>query len=433
MDYIIYLLLTAVLLVRPEEMIADLAGTRLYLWLILAGLIVAGGKIMALLSRDELERQPVTVCIITVWVVVVVSSFARGNPSKAWDDGTEFGKVILFYLYTVAVLDTVPRFQLFIRAYVVFTAIVATLGLLNYFKAVVIPGIEAIEHPYFDPATGTTTVYYRMVSSGIFNDPNDLCLILNAATIAALYLALNPGEGLFRPVWGGLIGLFLYALVMTFSRGGLLGLIVGVTAFLATRYGQTRGALIAGSLIPFALAVVGGRQGNISASSGNDRIQLWSNGLSLVPRYPVFGHGMNEYAGEVGLTAHNSFVNSYMELGMVGGSAFALAAFLCVYAPWTERLGAEYDLWTDFELARFRPYLVGMVASYLAGMFSLSRAYVAPTYLLFGFAVAFLNLTRTARLDSWYRVDRPMFGRYALVGFGCYLFHKLFVQTFAQW
>jgi len=76
--------------------------------------------------------------------------------------------------------------------------------------------------------------------------------------------------------------------------------------------------------------------------------------------------------------AHNSFLHSFVELGAFGGRCFwARFRFHSVRsAAWRQHDEAHEDL------ARFRPYLMAILAGQAAGMMSLSRAYVVPTYLV---------------------------------------------------
>jgi hypothetical protein len=44
------------------------------------------------------------------------------------------------------------------------------------------------------------------------------------------------------------------------------------------------------------------------------------------------------------------------------------------------------------ELVRMRPYICALIAGWVMSIFSLSRCYVVPTYLLIGTCAAYLNL-----------------------------------------
>ena len=44
---------------------------------------------------------------------------------------------------------------------------------------------------------------------------------------------------------------------------------------------------------------------------------------------------------------------------------------------------------TDPAFLRLRPYLIAMIAGYAMGIFSLSRNYIVPTYMIFGIVAAY--------------------------------------------
>src|SRR5260370_10175657 len=122
--------------------------------------------------------------------------------------------------------------------------------------------------------------------------------------------------------------LFGYGLVLTRSRGGFLALVAGLFTLFQARFGWRRTLLLASAGLPLLFVLFAGRQTTLSTveGTGQDRIQLWSEGLGLFREAPLFGIGQGEYADRVGLVAHNSFVHCFAELGFAGGALF-LGAF----------------------------------------------------------------------------------------------------------
>jgi O-antigen ligase len=174
--------------------------------------------------------------------------------------------------------------------------------------------------------------------------------------------------------------LFAYALTLTHSRGGFLGMLAAVVVFIWVRLGWRRGVPIASVALPVMFFVFAGRQTELAVGEGTEqeRIQLWSNGLTLFRQAPVFGIGYGRFVEEVEKVAHNSFVHTFAELGFFGGTIF-LGAFAVAFRS-VQRVGAGHDGSMDPDLARLRPYLLAIIAGYAVGMMSLSRAYVVPTY-----------------------------------------------------
>ena len=131
------------------------------------------------------------------------------------------------------------------------------------------------------------------------------------------------------------------------------------------------------------------RMADMSADedSAEGRIEAWYEGVQLLIMRPLFGVGKGLFADHHGLTAHNSFVLAFAELGMIGYffwlsniviSWIMLQRLVLSAAPleaspedqqkWEELRGAARTLWYG--------YVGGLVSA-----FFLSRSYVVILYL----------------------------------------------------
>jgi hypothetical protein len=118
---------------------------------------------------------------------------------------------------------------------------------------------------------------------------------------------------------------------------------------------------------------------------------LWADGLSSLTRWPVcipFGLGPGWYIESHSLLAHNAFVNSYVEYGLIGGGFFFLAFATAVWLTNSQGNAAAAPHWAR----AMRPAMLAIVVAQAAGCFSLSRHLVLPTYLILGLAAAYINL-----------------------------------------
>jgi hypothetical protein len=143
----------------------------------------------------------------------------------------------------------------------------------------------------------------------------------------------------------------------------------------------------------------------------------------------VFGIGVGEYEEHVGMVAHNSYVHAFVEMGLLGGTLFAGAVSLAVYGVW--RCERDAGPAGDPALLRLRPYLLAALAGYAAAMLSLSRCYIVPTMLMLALATAYRNLAVPGGA-AWFRCDRAMAWRLAVIGATTLAAHKLFTQAFVQ-
>lgn len=431
--YLLFILLNATLFIRPAEIIPDLAGLPIYLCLILACAALTYPLLIAQLSARSLARDPVTVCVVGMLAACVLSHLSHLYIWGARMSGTDFAKVLLYYLLLVALLDSAGRMRRFLYWLTSFIVVLTGLALLQYYDAIDIPSLKALERRYYDPVTEQSVVLKQLQSTGIFGDPNDLCLILVVGTMFGLYGLGDRRLGTLRYAWLGPLGLFLFALAMTKSRGGFLALLGGVMALFLARFGWRKALPLAAMVLPAMLALFAGRQTNISTNddTAQGRIHLWSEGLRLFRQSPVFGIGKGFYADEVGQVAHNSFVNSYTDLGFFGGTCF-LGAFYCVLTM-LHRFGRHAHLIADPEVRRLRPYLMAAIVGYAVGMLSLSRAYVVPTYMIIGLGTAYIRLASRGVRWPGLGFDMRLAQRLVLASAAMLAATYLFVRVFARW
>lgn len=419
MGFWLFILLNATLFIRPGEIVPDLEGWPIYQWVILSCLVVAYPRVLDQFTRDALLSRPVTVCVIGIWGAAVASHLVRMNIFDARGIGFEFGKVILYYLLLTAVVDTPERLRKLLLWLVSFIAILAAIAVLQFHGMIDLPSLKTLEERAWNAETGEFDIIPRMVSTGIFNDPNDLCLVLGLGIQISLYFMGDKRRRPLRFAWLAPIALFGYSLILTQSRGGLLGIAVGLLVLSYARYGWRKTAALAMVAVPLVLVGLGGRQTNFTldkGDTGHARVELWSEGFELFRQSPLFGIGASQYAEEVTLVAHNSFVHVYVELGLVGGTMFVGAFFCALDGLRRARFPTASHI--DSELERLRPYIMAMVVGYGVGLWSLSRNYVPTTYLALGLVSAYVRMSVEETSDLALRLDGRLAKRLAMAGVG---------------
>jgi hypothetical protein len=464
MDFFLFLLCNAALFLRPGEVVAAWESLPIYQVLVISCAAVALPRLLAQLSPRRLLGDPVTLCVLAFWATGVVATQCTLSSAEAAAFATSFGKVVLYYLLLIAIVDTPQRLHQLLTWLVVLIFLLSVLTLLQFFGyvqplqvretstvsaqsgagkfrgntaqmnmpelAFKVPeiagtpegqagterrGPASILQYVRDPETGETVVTARLIATGIFADPNDLCLILTLGTLICLYHLRQRGAS--GMLWLVPLGLFLYTLRLTQSRGGLLALMAGLMVLVRCRLGWPRTIALGLALLP-ALVVLGARQTNFNLGDREDtaqaRIHLWAEGMELFRQSPVWGIGAYTYADEVGQVAHNSFVHAFVETGIAGGTFFAGAVF---FALWPlERLFGRRATLVHPVLYQLLPFLMAAVGAYALGMLSLSRNYVVPTYLVVGLAAAFLHMVVTNPPAADVKLTRAFFGRLAAVG-----------------
>ena len=431
MDFATFLLVNAALFIRPGEISPALAGVPIYQGLILLCLAVSAPKLVAQWTARPLSARPATVCMLGLLASAVMSHLSRLNVGQALAAGADFGRITLYYLLFVAVVDTPSRLRGMLLGLLAFIAVMTALALCQYHGLVDIPTLKVLERNEEDPATGEILVILQLVGTGIFNDPNDFSLALSLGCLISLYLAGERRYGLLRGLWLGFLGLFGYAITLTQSRGGVLALGAGLLSLLASRVGLRRAAVAGALAFSLALPLLGGRLAKMSTSSdtAQERIHLWRDALEQFRRAPLFGIGVNTLADEIGLVAHNSYVHSFAEMGLMGGTCFVGLFLICAAILLADGRPGEMD--ADPDLRRARPYLLAILSMFAVGLFSLTRCYVASTYVPAALAESYQNLVCPS---PWPRV--AMGSRLAAILIGvslaCVVGLFTFVRVFLQ-
>lgn len=431
MGYALFVLLNAVLFIRPEELWPALEGARLYLIVMAACLIANAPALGRVLSPRDLVRNPIGVCVLGMYLAVPLSNAVRGDLEVAQENLGEFGKVVLYYFLAVAVLTTRARFGGFLAWCVALILGLTVAAQLQWHEYIDVEQMRPVRQRVTDPATGEEGFEYRICSTGIFNDPNDLCLVLVFGSLCCAYQALTSGRGPVRFLWLVPVVPFVYTLTLTQSRGGMLGLMAGVGGILYARYGGKRAAPLIVVGLPVALLAVGGRQASIGLSKGdtsNERVMLWAEGLTELLNRPgnlLTGLGAGEHAAEFGLVAHNSYIHAYVELGLLGGTAFVGAFYWS--AVLLRRVGAGSRA-SDPVVRRELPVVFGMFTAYACGIYTISRDYVIPTYLLLALVTCYARLALPFPARE-YLVTGAWVRRTVVVGLLAFIGLKLFTQV----
>jgi O-antigen ligase len=313
------------------------------------------------------------------------------NPATAWIEFSgSFIRCIVMFVIIVNVVRTEARLKGLLLLAIV-SALWLSVGAINDYRL----GLLTVEG-------------YRAsgVGAGLFGNTNDMAL--HVVTILPICIALMFGSrSVFGKVaYGILATIMVAAVVLSYSRGAFLGLVV-VLIFLALRIGRHHRTgiviailLITSALLLFAPGKYGMRLVSIvfpsldtSGSADNRRGELFRS-LYLAIRHPLLGIGMGNYQPEMSLTGkvtHNAYTQVGAEMGLV-----ALVLYTMFIVTPLKKLGQIVRQATGETGGSHYYYLaVGLQASLLAYMvssFFLSVAYFWYPYYLAGYAICLRRL-----------------------------------------
>lgn len=171
-------------------------------------------------------------------------------------------------------------------------------------------------------------------ATAFFPDPHVASFFFGISLFLALGLFLSEG----KKRWLLACFLFLVADLLTFSRGGYLGLIVGGSLFLYFNWkviwpmlkpsvvGVFLTGLLLSALFGQPMLARFGSSFSLSDTSSIERLSLWEKALESIAERPWGGAGLGGYVATVLPTAdyrlpyyvHNLFLDIAVELGLVG-------------------------------------------------------------------------------------------------------------------
>lgn len=403
MDYVAFLLVNAVLFLRPQELVTELDRVPIYYFVILACLGFSFIKLVQLIFYSPLIWHPTVILSIVMVGLAAISLAVNNDLGEAIENEIEFLKILVYFLLFLAVVTTPARLRGVIACVVICMTVTAVAAILHYYGIIQI-AILKIQETIIENPNGTDVAIRRLRFTGILHDPNEVGVFLSMLGFLCLYQLTDAKAGAARFLWLIPIGVFLYSLALTSSRGGLLSMMVGVCVFAVYKFRAQKAIFFLMLVIPLIFIAFAGRQTTISAGeeTAQTRFGLWEDWFEEFRYHPFFGvgpkivsdsskgGGPQNWMGEKHV-AHNSYLQPFADLGFLGGLCFLGAIGFAMVT--VHRYGFNKTIILDDELSRMQPYLMGALACYAMGFLTLTLNYVIPTFFVLVLPVAYYGMT----------------------------------------
>lgn len=385
-------LFTFILYFRPYEQVAFLASfTSMAFWT--AALTLAIYLPTQLSLEGTLTARPREVNLLLLFSLTALLSIPLAlNRGEAWDTFVEpFSKAAAMFLVIVNTVRTLRRLRWMLLLGVAVGCILSAVALNDYRK-----GLFTVEG-------------YRVTGSigNLFGNPNDMAIHL--ITFIPVVVAFMFGaRGLKKIFYAFCLFLLVGGMMVTFSRGGFLGLI-GCACVLAWKLGRrNRFAVFALMLVAAVLMILlapGGYSTRmlsifdssldpVGSSSARQQLLILSFKTALL--HPLFGIGMGNFhiISIREAVTHNSYTQVAAELG-----ATALVFYtLFLVTPFARLKRIERATLESRHASNFYYLAVGLQASlvaYMVSSFFGAIAYHWYVYYLVGYAVALRRIYAT--------------------------------------
>lgn len=434
LGFILLLAAAGVLLVHPLDVVPGFEDLSIYQALIACCLAASFPRVVVQLSFESLRANAITCLILLLVAAAGTSHLNHGTFYDARQSIAVVGKVALLYLLVLGLLSSPARLRMMLAAMAAFILGMTVLAVLQYHGFVNLQGIQHVERHATDSATDEMTVVVRLCGIGLFNDPNDLSIVI-VLSIALCGYFLNGR--LTKPLTQALllsaIMFLFYALYLTHSRGGAVAAVASLVVFVGARFGKGNALALVCLLLPILIVATRGGPDRVNLDNPEDtfqsRLELWSESFDALRSAPLMGIGRERLEEEIGQVAHNSYLQAFTEMGLLGGIAFVGIFYLVLRGIWK----AEP---IDPDMARLRPYMLAMTTAYAAGLLSLSRCYQPCTLLVIAVATAYLTVASRRGPVVLPRMDGRCVRHITWIGVfflaGTYVFIRLMLQRSAS-
>jgi O-antigen ligase len=274
---------------------------------------------------------------------------------------------------------------------------------------------------------GMHSVDGRVRYRGDLQDPNEVSLVIAAGGISLLAAFLRrKREASFRFFGVLAICICIATIMLTKSRGGQIAMLLVFFVYMVKAYGWK--ALIPAAMMALPLLLFGGRSDESADQSTMERYEAWAAGLDMFRNSPLYGVGAGQFVEHHYLTAHNSFVLTFAELGLPGLVLFVSMIYVSVKSLW---VGLRVvDKIPGADVARvWGMALLGSLAGTIFSISTLSFAYKSVLWILFGLVGAWTNCIRHHKPDFTVQLSWKDF---AIIVIACLLFVGLLLPLFLK-
>lgn len=399
MTFAVFLVYVALTFLRPVELLfPELAASRPMLLLGGLALVMSVGR--AIMKRESAARGTHFRLLVLLIVAIGLSRLFNGGVGSALFAMNHVNASTTLLVLVVLNVTTLPRLLITCGVIVVCMLLLALAAIAAFHYGFMVEELVLFQNlgqggtladleGLTAPAQDTTGKFmFRVRSVGFLNDPNDFAQAL-VMVLPLLWGLTRPGRWMRNlVVFVVPAGIMVYAIYLTHSRGAILGIGAMMLFGLRSVIGTVRTGILMGLAVMAFLATSfgGGRGFSSQEESAADRIEAWSTGLQMLQSHPLFGVGYLNFIEHHHLTAHNSFVLCFAELGMFGMMAWM--GLIVISFRGLNQVADRMPEGVGHVEARLAALLRASLLGYLTCAWFLSRTYQPGMYLLLALCIA---------------------------------------------
>jgi hypothetical protein len=318
-----------------------------------------------------------------------------------------FKALFLTYLI-IGILNNERRLEKYANVLVFFIILIAFNGIYQYYNGTDIFGTPILID-YTTTAQGEVMIK-RIQSEGTLSGPNDLCSAFLIALPFVLTMIFRKRTFLSKALGPVLLAILGCAVFFTRSRGGFLAAVAICYYYFFNLFKHRIKSRIVrlsfGFILAFIIFAAGsatlGREYSSREPSAMARVEIWSQGLTLLKENLLFGVGHERFEEfvEHSRSTHSTFVKSFAETGLIG-FFFYMGILYLVFRNFG--IIKESDYFKESRSLKVRLIADDVKAAlvgYLTQGIFLQRAYNLLYFIMLGLAFAVFNIAGKAEAEK---------------------------------
>lgn len=256
------------------------------------------------------------------------------------DSGTSLKyslSILLYFVIAIEITSRKSNVKFFLNALCGYSLVLLAVSFIekyipSFYTSTIMSFLPSIYHPAIHTFIRNGSV------NGFFNQTSSNAVAMSLGVGVFLYKMIqNQRDTEKRTVSFAIMMAFVYGIVLTVRRASLLAIILILMVFLYSSYGNTFTKLLVViaaiclvfgggvSTIPILSNIVSKTALNAAAGDISDgRFTIWLRCFQLFSERPVLGYGADSLQSAFSTVnnAHNSFIQSFVELGFIGTGVF---------------------------------------------------------------------------------------------------------------
>jgi len=401
--------------VRPQELFPGVALFSYPYEKIVAIIVIMNLILDYAVNGKKIKILKMDLAIVGILGAAFLSIMTAIWISWAWMEFQKFFKIVIVYFFITRLVDSPDKFKWIVWLYVISTGFIAVSSTMNYYSG------------NYQTAMGINRAV-GLGEGGAYGDPNTMATTLVLGLPFMFYLAKAYRRALARALLFALIPICLWTVIITGSRGGMLGAAF-IMFVLAWNTRQKVAATVAVLLLIIGALLVMPEQytqrlttifhidsaydESGAAESAQGRIKGLKVGFEILINRPPAGAGIGcfslynrEHHGS-SLNAHNLLGQVMGDLGFLGLIAFGFLVYMMVrHYRYIKSLYKSRNWERDFNFYVSFAAIISVIALFFQGVFG-HNAYRFNWYIYACFLAVVVGLVEQRRKAEEAAIPEP--------------------------